>query len=60
MAAQAVLEIGRRRKCELEAQMKAAALVKPALEKPRMELPGLEKSLEKTLLDRAFRPRMGR
>jgi len=55
MAAQAALEIQRRRVGELEAQMKAAALVKP-----RMELPGLEKSLEKSLLDRAFRPRIGR
>lgn len=55
MAAQAALEIQRRRKCEVEAQAKAAALLKP-----RMELPGLEKSLEKSLLDKAFRPRMGR
>lgn len=55
MAAQAALEIQRRRKCEMEAQAKAAALLKP-----RMELPGLEKSLEKSLLDKAFRPRMGR
>lgn len=58
MAAQAALEVQRRRRCELEAQVKAAELAKAV--KPRMELPGLEKSLEKTLLDRAFRPRMGR
>lgn len=58
MAAQAVLEVGRRRKCELEAQVKAAELAKAV--KPRMDLPGLEKSLEKTLIDKAFRPRMGR
>lgn len=58
MAAQAVLEVQRRRKCELEAQAKAAELAKTV--KPRMDLPGLEQRLEKTLLDKAFRPRMGR
>lgn len=57
MAAQAALEVQRRRNYELEAQMKVKAA---ELLKPRMELPTLEKSLEKTLLNRAFRPRIGR
>jgi len=57
MAAHAALEVQRRRKYELEAQMKVKAA---ELLKPRLELPTLEKSLEKTLLNRAFRPRIGR
>ena len=55
MAGQAALEVHRRRMGELDAQVKAAALAKP-----KMGLPGLEKSLEKTLLDRTFRPGLGR
>jgi len=55
MAAQAALEVQRRRRCELEVLVKAAAQ-----EKARMELPGLDRGLEKSLLNRAFRPSIGR
>ena len=57
MAAQAALEIQRRRRCELEALTKVAAK-----EKARMELPGPDQGLEKTLLDKPFKRgiRMGR
>jgi hypothetical protein len=61
MAAQAALEIQRRRRAELEAQVKAAEVAKAAeLAKLRVELPEPEKSLEKSLLNRRFGPRMGR
>ena len=49
MAAQAALEVHRRMKCEMEARMKAEAL------KIQKDLPGLEKSLEKTLLNRGLK-----
>jgi hypothetical protein len=67
MAGLAALEIHRRRKCELEAQVKAVEVARVAeLAKLRVELPGpeksLEKSLEKTLLDKPFKRgiRLGR